>query len=133
MNQQAARRPSFPRRFARTLKGLVLWSHDRGTWQYDVMVALILVFVFLTPARFFHDQPVYNPWHARDIMRLDTDPNGVRYRVSAQLLASYDPDPYRAAPEVFQLNLNHPFTIVRIQEVRGEGGEVVWYDVWVRE
>ncbi len=130
---EAAPQPSFLRRVGRTLKGFVLWSYDRGTWQYDVMVALIVLFVLFAPARWFHDQPVYNPWQARDIMRLDKEPEGVRYRVSAELLASYDSDPQRAASEVFAQNLPHPFTIVRIQEVRDEDAEVVWYDVWVRE
>ena len=133
MSEVAAAQPSFLRRLGRTLKGFVLWSYDRGTWQYDVMVALIVLFVLFAPSRWFHDQPVYNPWQAHDIMRLDKEPEGVRYRVSAELLASYDPDPMRAAGEVFAQNLTHPFTIVRIQEVRGEDEEVVWYDVWVRE
>ncbi|HXE74410.1 MAG TPA: hypothetical protein VNN18_02075 [Candidatus Xenobia bacterium] len=126
-------RPSFLRRLGRTLKGFVLWSYDRGTWQYDVMVALIVLFVLFAPSRWFHDQPVYNPWQARDIMRLDKEPEGVRYRVSAELLAAYDPDPHRAAGEVFAQNLPHRFHIVRIQEVKDEDAEVVWYDVWVRE
>ena len=130
---EATAQPSFLRRLGRTLKGFVLWSYDRGTWQYDVMVALIVLFVLLAPSRWFHDKPVYNPWQAHDIMRLDKEPEGVRYRVSAELLASYDSDPMRAAGEVFAQNLTHPFTIVRIQEVRGEDEEVVWYDVWVRE
>src|SRR6266478_1380399 len=32
------------------------WSYERGSWQYDVAVILILVFVF-TPKNWFHDQP----------------------------------------------------------------------------
>lgn len=35
----------------------VLWDYHRGTWQYDVIVALILAFIFLTPRDTFHDQP----------------------------------------------------------------------------
>ena len=25
------------------------WTYERGTWQYDVMVILILAFIFVTP------------------------------------------------------------------------------------
>jgi outer membrane lipoprotein-sorting protein len=32
-----------------TLKKILFWSYDRGTWQYDVMCVLILAFIFLTP------------------------------------------------------------------------------------
>lgn len=126
-------RPSRPRRLARTVKSFLLWSHERGTWQYDVMVALIVIFVLAMPARYFHDQPVYNPTFARDVVRMDADADGIRYRVSAALLANYDDDPRRAALEVFSLNLNHSFVITRIEPIAALDGTTVWYDVWVRE
>lgn len=37
----------------RILRSLVLWSHGRATWQYDVLCALILAFIFLTPKSWF--------------------------------------------------------------------------------
>jgi len=33
------------------------WSYERGTWQYDLAVILILVFVLLTPRNWFRDKP----------------------------------------------------------------------------
>jgi hypothetical protein len=39
------------------LRPTVLWSHKRGSWQYDVICVLILAFIFLTPRAFFGDQP----------------------------------------------------------------------------
>ncbi len=38
----------------------VLWDYPRAGWQYDVMVGLILAFIFLTPREFFRDQPRSN-------------------------------------------------------------------------
>jgi hypothetical protein len=35
----------------------IFWDFPRASWQYDVMVALILGFVFLTPREIFRDQP----------------------------------------------------------------------------
>jgi hypothetical protein len=35
----------------------VFWEFPRASWQYDVMVGLILAFVFFTPRDFFKDQP----------------------------------------------------------------------------
>ena len=32
-----------------TLKKILFWSYERGTWQYDVMCVLILAFVFAMP------------------------------------------------------------------------------------
>ena len=39
------------------MKRFILWDFPRGVWQYDVMVAAILAFIFLTPREIFRDQP----------------------------------------------------------------------------
>jgi len=41
----------------RGITRVVFWSYERGTWPYDLMVVAIVVFVLLTPARWFKDQP----------------------------------------------------------------------------
>src|SRR5271170_2931318 len=42
--------------FTTGLKRFVLWDYPRASWQYDVMVAIILAFIFLTPREWFRDQ-----------------------------------------------------------------------------
>jgi hypothetical protein len=37
----------------RTIKSLFFWSYGRTTWQYDILCALILAFIFLTPRSWF--------------------------------------------------------------------------------
>ena len=32
-----------------TLKKILFWSYERGTWQYDLMCVVILIFVFAMP------------------------------------------------------------------------------------
>lgn len=39
------------------LKRVLLWDYPRASWQYDVIVAVILLFIFLTPRGWFRDQP----------------------------------------------------------------------------
>jgi hypothetical protein len=39
------------------IKRFILWDFPRGSWQYDVMVGLILAFIFITPKTIFRDQP----------------------------------------------------------------------------
>ena len=39
------------------LKRFILWDFPRASWQYDVMVGLILAFIFFTPRDWFRDQP----------------------------------------------------------------------------
>ena len=41
----------------RGLGRFLFWDYARGSWQYDVMVGLILAFIFLTPRDIFNDQP----------------------------------------------------------------------------
>ena len=36
---------------------LVFWEYPRTSWQWDVIVAAILAFIFLTPRSVFRDQP----------------------------------------------------------------------------
>lgn len=38
-------------------KRVLLWDFPRASWQYDLIVAAILVFIFLTPRSWFKDQP----------------------------------------------------------------------------
>ena len=39
----------------RVLKAMILWGYARNTWQYDVLCALILAFIFLTPKSWFEN------------------------------------------------------------------------------
>ena len=50
------------------IKRFVFWDHARGSLQYDLMVLLILAFIFLTPRDLFKDQP-----NASSIVMLPTD------------------------------------------------------------
>src|SRR5262245_22410330 len=38
------------------IKNVILWSYNRGTWQYDALCLLIVVAVFLVPSRYFGDR-----------------------------------------------------------------------------
>jgi hypothetical protein len=37
------------------------WTFDRATWQYDVMVLLVLAFVWLTPPAWLGDPTATGP------------------------------------------------------------------------
>jgi len=46
-------------RVFKALGRVIFWTYARGTWQYDVLCALILAFIFLTPRDFFAKPPFY--------------------------------------------------------------------------
>jgi hypothetical protein len=124
----------------RMLARTVFWSYERGTWPYDLMVIAIVLFVLLTPRRWFHDQPLVGPpAHALQVQLLDEDPATPtqRYRVDAQLLAppKRTPELEREIHEILSKNVaelkGRTFQIVQIEPVRGEDGTVLGYDVAV--
>jgi len=43
--------------FLSVLKKILLWSYQRGSWQYDVLCILILAFIFLAPSEWFNPAP----------------------------------------------------------------------------
>ena len=46
----------------RIIKRLFFWGYARNTWQYDVLCALILAFIFLTPRSWFNSGTVMKNW-----------------------------------------------------------------------
>jgi hypothetical protein len=44
-----------------TLKKVLFWSYERGSWQYDIMCVVILAFIILAPNRVFEQRDSSNP------------------------------------------------------------------------
>jgi hypothetical protein len=38
------------------IRNVLLWSYDRGSWQYDVLCLLIVATIFLVPGSYFGDR-----------------------------------------------------------------------------
>jgi hypothetical protein len=121
----------------------VFWSFERGTWPYDLAVALIVIFVLLSPRSWFHDQPPLGPApHAAMVELRDADPSdGTRtYRVSAKLLLSSAKVPeselehklHEAVRQNVETLQNSRFEIVRIEPIRADDGSIAYYDVSIK-
>jgi hypothetical protein len=41
----------------RKLASFLWWTYPRGSLEYDIMVGIILAFIFFTPRHFFRDTP----------------------------------------------------------------------------
>ena len=39
--------------FIQAVVRVLFWTYERGSWQYDVICAVILAFIFLTPSTVF--------------------------------------------------------------------------------
>jgi hypothetical protein len=114
------------------------WSYERGTWQYDVAVILILVFVLLTPRNWFKDKPASGaPVSPGQVQLISQDGNRLTYRVDARILApptklALQNDLHTALQEALPELHNGSFSIAKIEPVRDEQGTVIAYQVEIR-
>jgi hypothetical protein len=78
------------RRAWQVLRNTLIWSYERGSLPYDLMVIAILLFVFLSPRGWFRDQPRAAPEPpAAEVSLLGEDEAGLRtYRIEARVLAA---------------------------------------------
>lgn len=116
----------------RTIRGFIFWSHERGTIQYDVMVTLILLFVFFSP-RFIHfnDTPVErNPHSTGVVVYGDTDGSLV-YEVNSKAVQPGDDAAIRAQLHRVIEPISGEISISKYEAVKDKKGKVLSYKVWV--
>jgi len=114
-------------RIWRTIKGYIFWTYDRGSFHYDVMVTLILAFVFLAP-RFidFKDKPV----------ALQPGQSGIVsfvYQADAAAVDAQDEGMVRANFVKLLRPQAGAVTVDRIEAVRDAAGHIVAYRAWVEK
>jgi hypothetical protein len=125
----------------RAIVRVLFWSYERGTWQYDLAVVGIVLFVLFSPLIIHYtDQPSVGPAPAAALVELRAMAPGqiATYRVDARLLATPTRTPelehdlhQTVQKNVQDLNQGH-FEILRIEPIRGEGGTIAYYDVSVK-
>jgi len=116
-------------RILRGIWGFVFWNYERGTWQYDLMCALILAFVFVTPTRFFRDRPTLT--EARQVVEV-RGIEGTGYRIEARLLEGGSKRSVELnALQVLEQVTDRAVTIQRIEKVFDAKGNLQAYTVWI--
>ena len=116
----------------RVIRSYVLWSHERGTIHYDVMVTLILLFVFFSPKLVnFKDKPVEHNPHRTGVVVIPDGQGGLIYQVEGSAVTSKDDDSVRS--ELLQIiePISGEVTITKVEPVRDGSGRVLRYKVWV--
>lgn len=115
----------------RTVRDYILWSHERGTIQYDVMVTVILLFVFLSPYWInFKDKPVeHNPRHAGAVVLPDGQ-GGLIYEIEGSAVSGKDDEAVRSALLQIIEPISGEVSITKVEVVRDGKGRVQRYRVW---
>ena len=111
------------------LKPALLWRYRRGAWQYDVIVALILAFVFLSPRAWFNDRPSRTAVH-----EIEASADGARvFWMDPSVLDGTAPNASsRRLQEVLRERSGEDLTVVRTETAKDEAGNVRAYLVYAR-
>jgi len=117
----------------RTIRSYILWQHERGTLHYDIMVTLILIFVFFSPRVInFNDKPVPRDPHLTDVVVTPDAQGGLFYQISASAIVPGDDQSVRNQLLHIIQPISGEITIVNYEGVPDRKGQVQGYRVWVR-
>lgn len=117
----------------RTIRGYILWSYERGTIQYDVMVTLILLFIFLSPYWVnFRDKPIERNPHHTGVVVVPDGQGGFIYQVEAKEVQGHDDSAIRQELLSIIEPISGAVTISKYEAVRDKSGRILTYKVWVQ-
>jgi hypothetical protein len=112
------------------LKRFILWEYQRGSWQYDVMVGIILAFLFLTPRVWFRDQPRI----PKGVAVLPPENGNSPFWIDKELIRD-TPENQRAIKLTEALRAqtgDQHLLVTRVEEIRGSEDELVGYMAFAR-
>jgi len=118
----------------RTIRGYILWSHERGSLHYDIMVTLILLFVFLSP-RFisYNDKPVERNPHPTGVVIIPDSDGGFIYQIPATAITEGKGVSVHQQLQHIIEPISGAVSITRIDPVQDASGHVQTYKVWVEK
>lgn len=107
-----------------TLKRFILWDYSRATWQYDVMVGIILAFIFLTPREVFRDQP-----RPKNIILIAAERGEASYWVEPELVTGSSVAEQQKTVEklIHRQAGGKSLTVSRVEPVYGQEKELRGY------
>ena len=117
----------------RTIRGYIWWSYERGSLHYDIMVTLILIFVFLSPYVLnFNDKPTERNPQATGVNVSPDGKGGLVYQIaSAAVPGAKDADIRSELLRVIE-PIAGEVSITRYEAVKDAAGRIQSYRVWVQ-
>ena len=114
----------------RTIRSYILWQHERGTLHYDIMVTLILIFIFFSPRVInFNDKPISRDPHPTEVV-VTSDPEGhLLYQVEANAVTAGDDQSVREQLLHIIEPISGAVSIVSYEPVKDSKGKVQSYKV----
>jgi len=127
--------PSLPMNAVwRTIRGYILWSYERGSLHYDIMVTLILLFVFVSPLYInFNDKPVERNPHPIGVVVTQDVGGGFIYQIDGAAVSGKDEATVRAQLLRIVEPISGEVSITKYEAVPDRQGHVLTYKVWVHK
>ena len=125
--------PPLPMKGAlRTIRSYILWQHERGTLHYDIMVTLILIFIFASPFWInFNDKPALHNLHPTDVVVTTDAQGGLVYEIPAGTISPGDDAAMRNQLMRVIEPISGAVQIVKYEGVPDRSGKVQSYRIWV--
>lgn len=115
----------------RTVRSFILWSYERGTVQYDIMVTLILIFVFLSPRVInFNDRPVERNPDSTGVIVYPDGNGALIYQVDAKAVQGGGDSAVRDQLLRVIEPVSGGVSITRYEPVTDQKGHITAYKVW---
>lgn len=116
----------------RTIRGYILWSYERGSLHYDIMVTLILLFVFVSPRLInFKDKPVERNPHLTGVIVIPGDKGEFIYQIQASAVNSAAGADVRRQLEKIIEPISGAVSITKYDTMKDAAGHPQSYKVWV--
>ena len=118
----------------RTIRGYIWWSYERGTIHYDIMVTLILLFVFLSPYWInFNDKPVERNPHPTGLVVVPDKHGGFIYQIDGSAVTARDDAEIRNQLRQIIEPISGAVDISKYEVVKDDKGHVQSYKVWAQK
>jgi hypothetical protein len=118
---------------AKTLKGYVWWTYPRGCLHYDVMVTLILLFIFVGPQFInFNDRPAERSAHLGGVLVTPLGEDGYLYQIDVAAVQGKTQEEIRSELMGVIEPIAGEVKLLRYEEVKDRKGTVTGYNVWVK-
>jgi hypothetical protein len=118
----------------RTIRGYILWSYERGSLHYDIMVTLILLFVFVSPYLInYKDKPVERNPHPTALVLIPDQQGGFIYQIPASAVnGTRDPEVREQLERIIE-PISGEVSVSRYETVKDASGHPQSYKVWVEK
>lgn len=109
------------------MRSLLFWEFPRASWQYDIVVVLILAFIFFTPREIFRDYP-----RAAQVVQVPTENGAQVFWIEPTLLPSESSLHKQTAEKLIRSRTGKAIQVHRVEPMTNAEQDVMGYMAYAR-